>query len=82
MNMKKDHDLPNDSYIALIEITENIEAEINKIEKAILDIKKSPRPNVDLMTMPERMKCYKDGLNYTRKVIKKYLQLEGLQRNE
>ena len=43
MNMKKDHDLPNDSYIALIEITENVEAEINKIENGRADHVKDSR---------------------------------------
>ena len=52
----------------LTEIENIIEYEIRKIEKAIVNIKKNPKPDLEYMIMPEKMKCYREGLKYTHKI--------------
>ena len=39
---------------------------------------KNPKPDLEYMIMPEKMKCYREGLKYTHKIIGKYKQLEGV----
>ena len=62
----------------LNEIQNIIEYEVRKIEKAIVNIRKNPKPDLEYMIMPEKMKCYREGLKYTLKIIGKYKQLEGV----
>ena len=66
----------------LTEIENIIEYEIRKIEKAIVNIKKNPKPDLEYMIMPEKMKCYREGLKYTHKIIGKYKQLEVVMYDE
>lgn len=65
-------------FDSLNEIKSAIEAEKIKIEKTIIKIKSAPKPDVELITMPERMRCYRDGLKYSLDIIKKFIQIESV----
>tara|TARA_B100002019_G_C20796703_1_gene369262 strand:+ start:118 stop:354 length:237 start_codon:yes stop_codon:yes gene_type:complete len=68
----------SDELNGINEIQSIIEYEIKKIEKAIINIKNNPKPDIEYLVMPERMRCYKDGLKYTKKIIDKYKKFEGI----
>jgi len=51
--------------------------EIEKVEYTITDIKNHPRPDVEFMTMPIKLKCYQDGIKFAFKIINKYKEIES-----
>jgi len=65
-------------FDCLNEVKSTIEGEHRKIERTILKLKANPKPDIEMMTLPERLRCYKDGLKYSLDIIKKYIQLESV----
>jgi len=63
------------------EILYVLKVEMEKVEMTIENIRNNPKPDVDYMTMPERLKAYRDGLKFAFKIIHKYKQIEGVMDN-
>lgn len=52
--------------------------EMEKVDQTIDSIRANPKPDIDHMTMPVKLKCYRDGLKFAFKIISKYKQMESL----
>lgn len=52
--------------------------EMEKVDQTIDSIKSNPKPDIEYMTMPLKLKCYRDGLKFAFKIITKYKQMESL----
>lgn len=63
------------------EILYVLKVEMEKVDMTIENIRNNPKPDVDYMTMPERLKAYRDGLKFAFKIIHKYKQIEGVMDN-
>jgi hypothetical protein len=64
------------------EILYVLEIEMEKVDMTIENVRNNPKPDVEYMTMPERLKAYRDGLKYAFKIIQKYRQLERIAEND
>lgn len=60
------------------EILYVLKIEMEKVENTIQNVKNNPKPDINYLTLPERLKCYNDGIMYAHKLISKYKQLESL----
>lgn len=63
------------------EILYVLKVEMEKVDMTIENIRNNPKPDVEYMTMPERLKAYRDGLKFAFKIIHKYKQIEGVMDN-
>lgn len=85
LGAKSVDDQSQDSQKKLItgmsEILYVLKVEMEKVDMTIENIRNNPKPDVDYMTMPERLKAYRDGLKFAFKIIHKYKQIEGVMDN-
>lgn len=71
-------DSQNKFLLGLSEILFILTDEMEKVDQTIDSIRSNPKPDIDHMTMPIKLKCYRDGLKFAFKIITKYKQLESL----
>jgi hypothetical protein len=64
--------------LAMTEILFILKDEMEKIEQTVESIKNNPKPDIEYMTLPVKLSCYKDGLKFAFKIITKYKQMESV----
>ena len=45
-------------------------------------VRKNPKPDINLIVMPERLKCYSDGLKHCYTLLGKYRDMERVEKDE
>lgn len=71
-------DSQNKFLLGMSEILFILTDEMEKVDQTIDSIRSNPKPDIDHMTMPIKLKCYRDGLKFAFKIITKYKQIESL----
>jgi hypothetical protein len=66
----------------LSDIMGEIEGEIERVGYHRTKIRRNPKPDINYLVMPERIKCYKDGLLHCYSLIKKYRDMERVEKDE
>ena len=55
---------------------DEIEEEMERVGALRVKVRKSPKPDLNHLVMPERLKCYSDGLKHCFHLLRKYRELE------
>jgi hypothetical protein len=66
----------------LAEIMDEIESEIIRVVNLREKIRKNPKPDLEYLVMPERLKCYCDGLKHCYTLLSKYRDIEKVETDE
>ena len=72
MSMVPEHYADN----LLAEIMDEINEEMERVGHLRQKVRKSPKPDINHLVMPERLKCYSDGLKHCYSLLRKYRELE------
>jgi len=72
MSMVPEHYAAN----VLSEIMGEINEEISRVSTLREKIRKNPKPDLNHLVMPERLKCYQDGLKHCYSLLDKYRDME------
>lgn len=72
MSMVPEHYADN----LLAEIMDEIENEMSRVSNLREKIRRNPKPDLNHLVMPERLKCYSDGLKHCYHLLKKYKDSE------
>ncbi len=72
MSMVPEHYADN----LLSTIMDEIEEEMERVGALRVKVRKSPKPDLNHLVMPERLKCYSDGLKHCFHLLRKYRELE------
>ena len=57
-------------------IIDEIEDELTRVGSLREKVRRSPKPDLNHLVMPERLKCYSDGLKHCYHLLRKYRELE------
>ena len=57
-------------------IIDEIEDELTRVGSLREKVRRSPKPDLNHLVMPERLKCYSDGLKHCYALLRKYRDLE------
>ena len=57
-------------------IIDEIEDELTRVGSLREKVRRSPKPDLNHLVMPERLKCYSDGLKHCHALLRKYKELE------
>ena len=66
----------------LAEIMNEIEGEIVRVVTLREKIRKNPKADLEYLVMPERLKCYSDGLKHCYTLLGKYRDMEKVESDE
>tara|TARA_B100000902_G_C26885144_1_gene704548 strand:- start:288 stop:473 length:186 start_codon:yes stop_codon:yes gene_type:complete len=55
---------------------DEIEDEMDRVGHLRQKVRKNPKPDINHLVMPERLKCYSDGLKHCYHLLKKFRELE------
>jgi hypothetical protein len=66
----------------LATIMDEIEDEMGRVGALREKVRKNPKPDINLIVMPERLKCYSDGLKHCYTLLGKYRDMERVEKDE
>ena len=72
MSMVPEHYADN----LLATIMDEIEEEMDRVGHLRQKVRKNPKPDINHLVMPERLKCYSDGLKHCYHLLKKFREME------
>ena len=72
MSMVPEHYADN----LLATIMDEIEEEMDRVGHLRQKVRKNPKPDINHLVMPERLKCYSDGLKHCYHLFKKFREME------
>ena len=72
MSMVPEHYADN----LLATIMDEIEEEKDRVGHLRQKVRKNPKPDINHLVMPERLKCYSDGLKHCYHLLKKFREME------
>ena len=72
MSMVPEHYADN----LLATIMDEIEEEMDRVGHLRQKVTKNPKPDINHLVMPERLKCYSDGLKHCNHLLKKFREME------
>ena len=72
MSMVPEHYADN----LLSTIMDEVEDEMKRVSNLREKVRRNPKPDLNHLVMPERLKCYSDGLKHCYHLLQKYRDLE------